>query len=409
MFNTSTYYNFGVRDYWELTVRISSPGQTYALNIQGTSPKISITWGDGTATYVTTTGNVSRTYSATGDYKVKVSGSFVSNGNIQQAIGADKVIGTSRMRGLMGITSMTNTFGGCTGLKGIPADLFRDHPNVTDFDSTFALSGLQSIPPGLFDYNPNVSGFIATFTECAALTSIPASLFDYNPIAEQFALTFAICPNLASIPPGLFDNNYIATNFSSVFNECPLITSIPTGLFNNNTLAVSFFGAFGKCTNLASIPAGLFDNNYSVIYFDQVFESCSSLTSIPAGLFNNNTAVTEFDLAFLSCTNLTSIPAGLFNNNTQVTTFESTFQNCPKLTNIPNVFSDPVNLNRFLNRSVNFTNCFILNNPFTGVPGTAPALWTYNFGTGTPITTDCWLGHSAASLTNYASIPLAWR
>jgi hypothetical protein len=52
---------------------------------------------------------------------------------------------------------------------------------------------------------------------------------------------------------------------------------------------------------------------------------------------------------------------------------------------------------------------FDLDNPFTGTQGTAPELWNYDFGTGTPITTDCWQGHSIASLTNYNDIPGDWR
>ncbi len=58
-------------------------------------------------------------------------------------------------------------------------------------------------------------------------------------------------------------------------------------------------------------------------------------------------------------------------------------------------------------KSVNFTNCFRIN-PFTGTIGTAPSLWTANYGTGTPTTTDCFQGQSTSSLTNYTSIPAPW-
>jgi len=64
---------------------------------------------------------------------------------------------------------------------------------------------------------------------------------------------------------------------------------------------------------------------------------------------------------------------------------------------------------RFLNQLVNFTNCF-LRTSFTGTQGTAPDLWNVDFGTGSPTRTYCWggAGNSGTSLTNYASIPVAW-
>lgn len=65
---------------------------------------------------------------------------------------------------------------------------------------------------------------------------------------------------------------------------------------------------------------------------------------------------------------------------------------------------------RFLNQSPDFTSCFERAS-FSGTQGTAPDLWNCSFGTGTPITTGCWAGagNSAASLTNYASIPAGWK
>ncbi len=63
---------------------------------------------------------------------------------------------------------------------------------------------------------------------------------------------------------------------------------------------------------------------------------------------------------------------------------------------------------RFLNQSPGFSSCFRLDSAFTGTQGTAPALWDCTYGTGTPVITDCFHGHSAASVDNYAAIPVAW-
>ena len=63
---------------------------------------------------------------------------------------------------------------------------------------------------------------------------------------------------------------------------------------------------------------------------------------------------------------------------------------------------------RFLNQSPDLEEFFELNGAFTGTQGTAPELWDYTYGTGTPVTTDCFNGQSTSSVDNYADIPTAW-
>lgn len=65
---------------------------------------------------------------------------------------------------------------------------------------------------------------------------------------------------------------------------------------------------------------------------------------------------------------------------------------------------------RFLNQEVIFTNCFHDNADWTGIQGEAPDLWNYDFGTATPIKTDCFSGWQvAARFSNAAYIPEAWK
>jgi hypothetical protein len=92
------------------------------------------------------------------------------------------------------------------------------------------------------------------------------------------------------------------------------------------------------------------------------------------------------------------------------TNFSYTFYNCPKAQFNINVFyAIGESGTRFLNKSINFSSCFYRTS-FTGTQGTAPDLWLCNFGTGTPTKTGCFggAGNSLTSLTNYASIPIAW-
>jgi len=103
----------------------------------------------------------------------------------------------------------------------------------------------------------------------------------------------------------------------------------------------------------------------------------------------------------------------LFKYNTAATgngSFDETFNNCVKLQLHTQIFClTGEESTRFLNLSPDFEDCFELDTAFTGTQGTAPELWNFTYGTGTPVTTDCFNGQSLTSITNYASVPTAWK
>ena len=334
---------------WNLTVVTTDVSQDYTVDINaGTSPSITVDWGDGSAADLyNSTGQKTHTYAAAGTYTVKLSGSFASGGNIRLGSNAGnraRLRATKAVCPIPGLVDFSSTFRNCTGLTGsIPADLFR--------------------------YNTAVSsnGFRETFLACSGLTgSIPADLFRYNTLVS-------------------------ASGFYATFYACTGLTgSIPADLFRYNT-AVSTNG------------------------FRETFVACSGLTgSIPADLFRYNTLVSTsgFYATFNACTGLTgSIPADLFRYNTLVSTngFGYTFFGCNKLEPSPYIFfAAGEESTRFLNRPSSFFECFRLTAAYGGAQGTAPALWDCDFGTETPVTTDCFQGHDASSLSNWADIPAAW-
>jgi len=295
---------------WNIGIQTTDINQTFSVNIVlGTSPNITVDWGDGTVETFTTTGVKTKTYASAGSYTVKIYGSFASGGDIRPGSTTAeraRVQSTSVIPTIPGLTSFSNTFRECTSLTSIPA--------------------------GLFDNNTAVTNFNSTFFDCTSLTTIPAGLFDNNTAATSFNGTFFNCTSLTTIPAGLFDNNTAVTSFGQiivgqggVFQECTSLTTIPAGLFDNNTAATSFAAIFRNCASLTSIPAGLFDNNTAVTNFNGTFFDCTSLTTIPAGLFDNNTAATSFNDTFFNCTSLTTIPAGLFDNNIAVISFNDVF------------------------------------------------------------------------------------
>ena len=149
-----------------------------------------------------------------------------------------------------------------------------------------------------------------------------------------------------------------------------------------------------------------------LVSFQSTFSSCTNLTTIPADLFRYNPTVSAyvFSNTFYGCTGLTSIPADLFRYNTACLSFSSTFYGCNKLTLRSDMFCAAGEEGiRFNNQSVDFTNCMRLSGGFTGTQGTAPALWNFTFGSGTPTKTSCFTSHSTSSITNYGAIPAEWH
>jgi hypothetical protein len=166
---------------------------------------------------------------------------------------------------------------------------------------------------------------------------------------------------------------------------------------------------FYHCSSLEVIPPGIFDGLAEVESFYGTFEGCSSITEIPENLFRYNTLVTNFQSTFSGCTGLTTMPHAFFKYNSLVTNYLETFYNCENLTIDSDLFCEEEDLpNRFLDMSIDFTNCFYANN-FYGTIGEAPDLWNCNFGTGTPTTTGCFAGvGNTTRFTNYANISTAW-
>jgi hypothetical protein len=175
-----------------------------------------------------------------------------------------------------------------------------------------------------------------------------------------------------------------------------------------------FYATFYLCTGLTgSLPADLFRYNTLVTEnaFRLCFYGCHKITSVPADFFRYNTLVSGegFRDVFYGCTAVASIPADLFRYNTASTSFYRAFYGCNKLQLRSDIFfAAGEEGTRFLNKTVTFAECFRLTGAFTGTQGTAPALWSCDFGSGAATKTDCFQGHDASSLSNWADIPAAW-
>ena len=193
------------------------------------------------------------------------------------------------------------------------------------------------------------------------------------------------CTNLTSLGTGVIlpsGTGILSDGFSYMCNGCSALSVIPTDLFKYNTAAQRFAYAFYGCTSLTTIPTDLFRYNTAITTsgFYATFQGCTSLTTIPTDLFRYNLLATTFYAVFQGCSALTSAPGDLFRYNTLATGFTYAMNGCLKLQIVANLFFEPgEETTRFLNVVVDFTACFSRTS-FSGVQGTAPDLWTCNFG-----------------------------
>ena len=197
----------------------------------------SVDWGDGTVTEGVTNDNIvekgAHTYSQAGDYQIKITGIFeaIYFGHSDNGISFSSTKGINK---LVEIIQWGETNVNSIGLFHFNSNIWRiANPTNSSFENleniSFSGSGLREIPAGLFK-------------NCPKLTSLNG--------------TFSGCYNLYEIPEGLFDNCQNVTNFNGTFMNCSNLESIPSDLFDNCTNAESFVGTFYNCSSLTgqSIP-----------------------------------------------------------------------------------------------------------------------------------------------------------
>lgn len=331
-----------------------------------------VDWGDGTASTVTAYNDANRvhTYSSAGTYTVRIYGTMEgwSFGGLGDTAKIVAVVHWGCAPAFKGFKYLAGGFLGCHNLTSLgvgPIPASGTGVLSDGFKQTFYFcnnNSLTTIPAGLFDKHPNVTthAFDQTFAADTAINSIPAGLFNVHTQASTYA-------------------------FFMVFSECSF-SSIPTDLFRYNTLVSThgFDSAFQYNNNITSIPVDLFRYNTLVSSggFQKVFKNCDHLAALPTDLFRYNTLVSAngFANAFDSCPRLASVPADLFRYNTACTDFSNVFYGCTKLKSLSTIFYEPgEETTRFLNLTVDFSNAFYRAS-FNGSQGTAPNLWTCDFG-----------------------------
>lgn len=153
-----------------------------------------------------------------------------------------------------GLSSLNNTFSGCTSLVNAPS---FDTQNVTDMTSLFA--------------------------NCTSLRGVP--LYNTTKVTSMSS-TFSGCRLLRFEDLPLFDTQNV-TNMSNMFNSCSSLTTVP--LYNTSKVTL-MSGMFQACNSLQTIPAL---DTTQVVNLSNFFWNCPTIQVVPALNVPNCTNFTQ--------------------------------------------------------------------------------------------------------------------
>ncbi|HAK8511673.1 TPA: phage tail protein I [Salmonella enterica] len=149
-----------------------------------------------------------------------------------------------------------DVFFGCIKLTVLPDRLFDIHLNSTQkVNLTFAFqdcTGLTTLPQGLFDkIMPNISSLHNTFTGCSSLVTLPPGLLTGTPACTDFRQTFSGCRNITGDINAIFTGEYPSgCNLLNLFYGCSRLTGSKSAFLEKFPSPSSTGGTFAGCPEL---------------------------------------------------------------------------------------------------------------------------------------------------------------
>ena len=225
----------------------------------------------------------------------------------------------------------------------------------------------------------------------------------YNTIGDDNRVTDIIDP-------------FLLMDTTSGKNTARGINDFPWGLWYKNP----------QINDLSYCVSGSYNIKHDLAKFSPLATTidfmCSStnLSYLSPDFLKNNSEITSASYAFYNASYLREIPDNFFANNKKCTNFSCCFTNCNQLKVTPNIFCNDTteSTTRFagIPSAPDFSRCFersYFSYSSYCKNGTAPQLWNYTYtdeeGTElTPISTDCFKGHTVDTLTNWLDIPESW-
>ena len=191
-------------------------GPIVTLTLGGTV-NVTVDWGDGTTTTVTTPGEVDHSYATEGAHPVTLTGSLTQFGSGQYGSSSPSCITQVSSFGSLGITSLSGAFNGDTVLQSVPSSL---PPGVTDLSYMFFNAG---------SFSGDISGW-----QTGTVTDM-SRMFAYETTFNQ--------------PIGSWDTSHV-TDMSGMFNLASSFNQ-PIGSWDTSSV-----------TSMASMFSGIYPLGY---------------------------------------------------------------------------------------------------------------------------------------------------
>ena len=199
------------------------------------------------------------------------------------------------------VTSMSQMFGGCSGLTSLDVSHF-DTRNVTNMYGMFwGCSELTSLDVSHFDTG-NVTNMTGMFGFCSALTSLDVSHFDTGNVTNM-SIMFYSCIGLTSLDVSHFDTGNV-TSMSMMFDSCCALTSLDVSHFDTGNVT-NMSGMFMACSALTSLDVSHFDTR-NVTDMSQMFEGCTGIKELDLTNFRLRSDAV-LNRMFRNCSSLTTI------------------------------------------------------------------------------------------------------
>ena len=405
-----------VVDVADLLYEITNSGTSFNLRMgQSSANAFTVNWGDGSPDESFTNSEGSHTYSAAGNYKIKINNDhstgrmkpfFNNNSDRSQitliSVGSTTILNSSN-------TSLDRSFGGATNLTSIEIP-FSATTGITNYNQTWrSCSSLTEFP--LIDTSSGTN-FSSTWNSCSSLTSFP--LINTSS-ATTLSSTWINCSGITTFPlintssvtnfintwrgctgiGGSFPqiDTSSGTNFSSAWFICSGITTFP---LIDTSSGTSFQSTWSGCSGIGgSFP--LIDTS-SGTNFNSAWRLCSGITTFP---LINTSSGTNFNRAWNACSGLTTFP---LIDTSSGTIFSFAWGSCSGLTSFPALdFSSATTVGEAWNGCSNLVEFPSVD--FSSISGSFFRTWYFN----TSLTT-----YPANQFDNISSTPTngfqdAWR
>ncbi|EBY2674913.1 hypothetical protein DVF44_25445, partial [Salmonella enterica subsp. enterica serovar Schwarzengrund] len=113
-------------------------------------------------------------------------------------------------------------------------------------------TGLTTLPQGLFDkIMPNISSLYNTFTGCSSLVTLPPGLLTGTPACTDFRQTFSGCRNITGDINAIFTGEYPSgCNLLNLFYRCSRLTGSKSAFLAKFPAPSSTNNTFYGCSSL---------------------------------------------------------------------------------------------------------------------------------------------------------------